>query len=409
MRLFKKLRRVIDRKFNTRSSASHSYSHAPSERTHSEIQQGRYIFPAESEQHEATILGFPSRSSLPPDKYDAVCIELAELATAIAEFEPVRIYVRPDDKTLLDSLLQNTGKDLGCVTIIPCPINHCWVRDTGPVYIRDATGKFSDRRFAVNFRFNEWGGKKPDGDGLCWGQRWPPLDDKALQENTDFARWVIDHDFEPAPVTRIDSPFRAEGGAFVTDGEGTLLITESSIICDMRNPGMSKARIEAELKRLLGIQKVIWFPGRRKVDITDVHMNTKARFIRPGVIVYSKPHDTAADVWKDISVEIRELLGRERDSRGRTLQIHTIEEPDPRGLTNGDDDKLSASYVNFYFVNGGLIIPKFGDEERDQRSLELLSSLVPDRVVRQVYTNAIPLTGGALHRVTQQVPSMVID
>ncbi|KAJ5994251.1 hypothetical protein N7451_009975 [Penicillium sp. IBT 35674x] len=350
----------------------------------------------------------PKASSMrPPSSVShLVCIELVELATAIAGFEPVRIYVRPADKTLLESLLQNTGKDLSCVTVIPCPINHCWVRDTGPVYIRDATGKFSDRRFAINFRFNEWGGKKPDGNGLCWGQRWPPLDDKALQENADFARWIIDHDCEPDLVTRIKSPLRAEGGAFVTDGEGTLLITESSIMCDVRNPGMSKARIEGELKRLLGIQKVIWFPGRRNVNITDVHMDTKARFVRPGVIVYSKPHYMAVDVWKKVSAEIWETLGRERDSNGRTLQIHTIEEPDPQGLTSGADDELSASYVDFYFVNGGLIIPKFGDEDRDQRALELLSSLMPDRIVRQVYTNAMPLSGGGLHRVTQQVPCM---
>ncbi|KAJ5646362.1 hypothetical protein N7490_002734 [Penicillium lividum] len=401
-----KLRRVFHRISIGRSSTPRYNSHLPHEATHSEIQQGRYIFPGENEHHEATILGFPSRSSLPPDKYDAVCIELTELATAIAEFEPVRIFVRPDDKPLLVSLLQNTGKDLSCVTIIPSPINHSWVRDTGPVYVRDATGKSPDRRFAVNFRFNEWGGKKPEGDGLCRGQKWPWLDDKALQENTDFARWVIDHDSQPAPVTRIDSPICAEGGSFVTDGEGTLLITESSIICDMRNRGMSKTRIESELKRLLGVQKVIWFPGRRNVNITDVHMAAKARFVRPGVVVYSRPHETAGDVWKEISEEIRGILARELDSKGRILQIHTIEEPNPRGLTSNADDELAASYVNFYFVNGGLIIPKFGDEERDQRSLELLSSLLPDRVIRQVYTNAIPLTGGMLHCVTQQVPSI---
>ncbi|KAJ5937297.1 hypothetical protein N7454_004952 [Penicillium verhagenii] len=408
MRLFKRLRRMIHKIFKTNHSKSQDprSNATPGEGTRSEIQQGRYIFPAESERHEATILGFPSRSSLPPDKYDAVCAELAELATAIAEFEQVRIYARPDDKTLLETLLQNTGRDLTSVTIIPCPINHTWVRDTGPMYIRDATGKFPGRRFAINFRFNEWGDKKPEGDGLCWGQRWPPLDDKALQENTDFARWVIDHDFDPGPVTRIDSPIRAEGGAFVTDGEGTLLITESSIICDVRNPGMSKARIEGELKRLLGIQKVIWLPGQRNVDICDVHMDARARFLRPGIIVYSRPHDTTAEVWKKISTEVNEILGRERDTKGRTLQIYTIEEPDPRGLAVGSNEELSASYVNFYFVNGGLIIPKFGDEERDQRALELLSSLVPDRVIRQVYTNAIPLTGGMMHSVTQQVPSM---
>ncbi|KAJ5094621.1 Peptidyl-arginine deiminase Porphyromonas-type [Penicillium angulare] len=402
---FKKLRKTVNKIINSRSN-SKQVNLVSEEEVHSEIQQGRYILPAESDHHEATILGFPSRTSLPPDKYDAVCVELAELAVAIAEFEPVRIYVRPDDKSLLETLLSNTTKDISRVTIIICPINHCWVRDTGPIYVRDATGRFPDRRFAIDFRFNEWGGKKPDSDGLFWGQRWPPLDDKDLQENTDFARWVIDHDTEPSPVTRIESPIRAEGGAFVTDGDGTLLMTESSAVCDVRNPGMSKARIESELKRLLGVDKVIWFPGRLNADITDVHMDAEARFIRPGVVLFSKPHDVAPDLWKEISAEIWESLIHEKDAKGRSLEIYTIQEPDPRGLTKTDEEELSARYVNFYFVNGGLIIPKFGDEERDQHALEILSSLMPDRVIRQVYANAIPLTGGGLHCVTQQVPTL---
>jgi agmatine deiminase len=340
--------------------------------------------------------------------YDAVCKELAQLALAIAEFEPVRLYVRPEEIQLAESLVKENDSKTSRISIIPCPINHCWVRDTGPVYVRDTTGSFPNRRFAINFRFNEWGDKKPEEDGICWGQHWPLMNDQVLQENADFARWVIDHDLEPAPVGRIDAPIRAEGGALVTDGEGTLLITESSIICDERNPGMSKSDIEAELKRLLGIDKVIWFPGRRNVDITDVHMDAEARFVRPGVIAYSKPHAIAIDLWKDLSAEILDILERETDAKGRRLQIHTIEEPDPRGLVQSDHDELSASYVNFYFVNGGLIIPKFGDDERDQRALEMLQELMPERVVRQVYTNAIPLTGGVIHCVTQQVPAMEI-
>lgn len=369
--------------------------------------QGKYIFPAESERHEATIMGFPSRCSLPSDRYEDVCNELAHLAWAIAEFEPVRLYVRPEDVQLAESLVQKTSRNTPRIRIIPCPINHCWVRDTGPVYVRDMTGVFPRRRFAINFRFNEWGDKSPENDGVCWGQKWPLMSNQSLQENTDFARWVIEHDAEPSPVERIDAPIRAEGGGLVTDGEGTLLITESSILCEARNPGMSKIEIEAELKRLLGIEKVIWFPGRRNVDITDVHMDAEARFVRPGVIVYSKPHAISPPLWKEISAEIREILDRETDAKGRRLEIHTIEEPDSRGLVTSDEDELSASYVNFYFVNGGLIIPKFGDEERDQKALETMQKLVPERVVRQVYTSAIPLTGGVLHCVTQQVPAEI--
>jgi agmatine deiminase len=402
MKLFGRFRNALSN-FYVSACVRLPFSHTKSS-IDSRVQQGRYLFPAESELHEATILGFPSRCSLPPDQYDGVCNELAQLALAIAEFEPVRLYVRSEEIQLAESLVKGHNSNTPRISIIPCPINHCWVRDTGPVYVRDTTGAFPNKRFAINFRFNEWGGKKPEDDGICWGQRWPLMNDQALRENENFARWVIEHDHEPAPVRRVDAPIRAEGGAFVTDGEGTLLITESSIVCDVRNPEMSKADIEVELKRLLGIDKVIWFPGRRTVDITDVHMDAEARFVRPGVIAYSKPHAIAIDLWKYLSAEILDTLGRETDAKGRRLQIHTIEEPDPRGLVKSDHDELSASYVNFYFVNGGLIIPKFGDDVRDQKAFEMFQALMPERVVRQVYTSAIPLTGGVIHCVTQQVP-----
>lgn len=404
MKIFERFRKVMSDLYATthaRLLSSHT-----SINNGSKTQQGSYFFPAESERHEATIMGLPSRCSLPPDQYDGVCKELAQLAAAIAEFEPVRLYVRPEEIQLAETLVKPSVQDKSRITIIPCPINHCWVRDTGPVYVRDTTGAFPNQRFAVNFRFNEWGGKKPEDDGVCWGQRWPLMSESALQENEEFAHWVIEHDCSPSSVTQIESPIRAEGGGLVTDGEGTLLITESSIVCEGRNPGMSKAEIEEELKRLLGIEKVIWFPGRRNVDITDVHMDAEARFVRPGVIAYSKPNAVSIELWQDMSAEIREILDRETDAQGRRLQIHAIEEPDPRGLVKSDQDELSASYVNFYFVNGGLIIPKFGDEERDQKALEMFQGLLPDRVVRQVYTNAIPLTGGVLHCVTQQVPAI---
>lgn len=352
-------------------------------------------------------MGFPSRCSLPPDQYDAVCNELAQLALTIADFEPVRLYVRTEDVQLAESFVKGKDEKSFKISIIPCPINHCWVRDTGPVYVRDTTGLFPNCRFAINFRFNEWGNKKPEESGICWGQQWPLMTDQTLHENANFASWVIEHDHEPTPVARIDAPIRAEGGGLVTDGEGTLLITESSIICEARNPGMSKTEIEVELKRLLGVDKVIWFPGRRNVDITDVHVDAEARFVRPGVIAYSKPHAISIELWHELSAEIRDVLGRETDAQGRRLEIHTIEEPDPRGLVNTDDE-LAASYVNFYFVNGGLIIPKFGDDERDQKALEILQGLVPERVVRQVYAHAIPLTGGVLHCVTQQVLAVEI-
>lgn len=312
------------------------------------------------------------------------------------------MYVRPEDVERAQSLIPTATKSQ--ITLIPSPINHPWVRDTGPVYVRGPDGN-STQRFAVNFRFNEWGGKAPENDGVCWGQTWPVMDERALEENTTWARWVISHDGKPTPVTCINAPIRAEGGGLVHDGEGTLLISESCIVCDIRNPGITKAEIEKELKRLLGIDKVIWFPGRKNIDITDEHMDASARFVRPGVVVHSKPHDMAPEVWHKLSVETLEILHRETDAKGRRLQVHVLDEPGS-SLSASPDEEPAVSYVNFYFVNGGLVIPQFGDEERDRKALELLQHLLPDRVVRQVLVNAIPLTGGVLHCITQQVPAI---
>lgn len=368
------------------------------------IQNGRFVWPAEWDRHTATILGFPSRCSLPPNQYDAFCRELVQLAAAIAEFEPVRLHVRPEDKNLAQYLIDNTIEDASNITLVPSPVNHPWVRDTGPVYVRDTV--YPNRRVAVNFRFNEWGGKAPENDGVCWGQQWPLMDDKTLRENENWARWVIDNDLDPAPVSRIDALIRAEGGGLVSDGDGTLIISESCIVDEARNPGMTKAEIEAELKRLLGIEKVLWFPGRKNIDITDDHMDAEARFVRPGVVVHSKPHDMGPALWKELSEEIQEILGRSTDAKGRKLEVHILEEPDPSKMVSSEDEEPAISYVNFHFVNGGVVIPQFGDEERDQKALDLMQRLLPDKKIRQVRVNAIPLTGGVLHCVTQQVPAI---
>jgi agmatine deiminase len=94
------------------------------------------------------------------------------------------------------------------------------------------------------------------------------------------------------------------------------------------------------------------------------------------------------------------------DARGRKIEVHDVVEPDPqfvKGDLPGEEAAPAASYVNFYFANGGLVMPAFGDEAADQRAFELMKSLVPERVVKQVAVNALPRTGGVLHCVTQQV------
>jgi agmatine/peptidylarginine deiminase len=121
----------------------------------------RYIYPAGYSRHMATILGFPSKQSIARENYKLACTEIAALAGAISAFEPVRLYARPEDvsnaQSLVHKAIAKSKGNISNVSIIPFHTNHLWVRDTGPVYVRAADKSDRHRRFAINFRFSEWG------------------------------------------------------------------------------------------------------------------------------------------------------------------------------------------------------------------------------------------------------------
>lgn len=365
-----------------------------------------YLFPGAFARHSATILGFPSRASLSARFCEPARNEIASLAVAISEFEPVRLYAQPSDvdkaKSLIDQTNQKFRNSLHDISIIPFATNHLWVRDTGPVYVHDTDEANRRARYAVDFNFREWGHKHELF--AIDDPEWPTLDHQQLRDNATFAQRVIIADTDPSPVTRIHSTLSLEGGALVVDGEGTLLATESSILNPNRNPNLSREEVETELGQTLGVEKVIWFPGKNGLDVTDVHVDAEVNFIRPGVVVLSRPHPTTSGDWQRVHDEILAVLQQSTDAKGRKFEIHTVDEPDPSCLGSSVTGEAPATnYVNFYFVNGGVILPHFGDDNADEKALDLFRRLCPDRVVRPVQVRALPLCGGVIHCATQQV------
>jgi agmatine deiminase len=383
----------------------------------------KYTYLAETTPHLATILSFPSRCSTFPSLYDRTCSEIVDLAGTIASFEPVRLHVRPEDQSRAQKLVDERMKTAPAehrarIRLIAAPTNHVWVRDTGPVYVRGAD---DGKRYAIDFRFCEWGNKlgeriynsSLDKAAALKAEEeesdWPIMDEQVRLENTAFAQRVLELENElypESPVSRVVSGVRLEGGGIEMDGEGTFMAMESSVTVASRNEGLSREDIEKELSRLLGIRKFIWIPGREGLDITDYHIDAEARFIRPGVVVVGRPHPKCGQVFWDVYHEMRAILDTATDAQGRQLQVYDVEEPDPdlvRGDVPGEEVEPAASYVNFYFTNGGLVVPAFGDAVTDAKALETLSKLAPERRVCQVNVNALPRTGGVLHCTTQQV------
>ena len=315
-------------------------------------QHARYTLLPEHAPHSHTLMAYPSIESADDEPHlHALQSEIVGIANAISSFEPVHLYTRDE---LIDQAKSQTSSN---VIVRPALLNELWIRDSGPVYVRNAS---TCQRTAINFNFNYWGNKLPfKGD--------EHLATRIIQQTNDQS---------------IKSRLTMEGGAIEHDGQGTFLGAESCIINDNRNKGWTKADIETELKTILGVSHFIWIPGLKNHDITDYHIDALARFTEPGVILLSKPFPTAPSIVHKAYDETRTILQNSKDAKGRSLTIYDCEEPDTTALGPPDaNNEVVASYANYLLVNGGVIIPKFGQEEQDSKALELFKRLFPTREV----------------------------
>ncbi|MFE1414859.1 agmatine deiminase family protein [Streptomyces sp. NPDC085524] len=331
---------------------------------------------AEWESHTRTFMSWPALASVWEQDLPYVREDIARVARAIAQYEYVVMMARPD---------QQAAAQKACgsgVEVIPVEVDDLWARDTVPVFIEDG-GKPA----GVDFNFNGWGNK---------------------QEHTNDAQ-VGRKLLEKYKIPRIQAPLVAEGGSFETDGEGTLLITESSIVNDNRNPGKSRDRIEAELKQTLGVQKVIWLAGVRGEDITDAHVDSLVRFAAPGVVLLDKAFPgTPPDSWSRSSDQARSVLSKATDARGRRLQIVDLPQPDLDRITGHGDDFVST-YANFYVANGSVFMPRFGDAKADDRARGILQEHFPKRDIVPVRIDTIASGGGGIHCSTHEQPGKPAD
>ncbi len=292
----------------------------------------------------------------------------------------------------------------GVIYLIKMATDDAWARDVGPTYVRDAKGIVR----GINWEFNAWGG---DFDGLY--SSWD-LDDKVAERFCDMTGTEC-YDAHP---------FVLEGGSIHSDGEGTVMVTESCLLSKGRNPKLSKSEIEEKLMNYLGAQKVLWLPGGIYNDETNEHVDNVCAFTAPGEVVLAWTDDKE-DPQYEMSLRDYEYLQSVTDSRGRHLRIHKLPIPDNAVcctqadidnyiFEDGEDERevgerLAASYVNFYFTNTEVLVPQFGgdNKESDARALKILTEICGNRKVVGIDARAILMGGGNIHCITQQIPSSV--
>lgn len=333
--------------------------------------QDTWRMPDEGDPHHATWMSFGASEKVWGRRLLApVREQLAGIARSIAAFEPVHMLVREDEYDLASGLCGSR------VQLEVQPVDDLWMRDTGPVFVRNAAGQWG----GIDFNFNGWGGKQ------------------AHARDATVAAYVT----EAAEARRLRTRLVLEGGGIEVDGQGTALITESCVLNANRNPGLGKAACEAELARLLGLRKIIWLPGIVGRDITDGHTDFYARFVAPGVVVAALDEDP--DSYDSaVTRKHLDILRKATDARGQPLRVEVLKAPS-RVRRRFDSDEFAAGYVNFYVCNGAVIAPQFGDARADGNARALLRELFPKREVVQLDIDAIAAGGGGIHCTTQQEP-----
>jgi len=331
--------------------------------------------PAEWHPHAACWMAWPSEVEAyhqapegPAIAFQKAKAAYARVANAIAEFEPVNMIANPADADDVRRLCSGTVK------LIVADIDDGWLRDSGPTFLVNPDGRMA----GVDWTFNGWGNK-------CQHAKDALIAEKVLAL---------------AGVRRFACPLVLEGGAIHVDGEGTLLVTENSLLNENRNPGLDKARAEAYLKRYLNVEKIIWLNGNIPADMTDGHVDGLACFIRPGVVLAASAADESHPDY-DVLQENLATLRASTDANGRDLEVVEMRTPCKKMDTGVI---VVPCYVNFYIANGAVIVPAYNWPEEDRRAYETFTRQFPGREVIQLDTEVIHYGGGNIHCITQQQP-----
>ena len=351
-----------------------------------------FRMPGEFEPHKCCWLLWPERTDNWRSSAMSAQAAFVKVAEAISRFEPVIVGASTHQ---CDNAVALLPKENVCVVEITS--NDAWARDTGPTFVRNGSGDIR----AVDWKFNAYGGLV-DGSYFPWG-----ADDRIAHEICEYER--ID--------SYRTSEFVLEGGSIHTDGEGTIYTTEECLLSKGRNPHMTKEEIENILKEYLGADKVIWLKRGIYNDVTNGHVDNMLCVIEPSVVMLAWTDDQN-DPQYDICLENLKILEETTDAKERKLKVIRMPLPKPTFITeeesNGVDivemslprmkgDRLSASYVNFYIANGGIVFPLFNDPN-DKVAKEILAKAFPDREIIGVESREILLGGGNIHCIVQQQP-----
>jgi agmatine deiminase len=341
-----------------------------------------FRMPAEWEPHEATWLGWPHEVTDWPGKFSAIPWAFAEIVRQLSKVEKVYLLVEnPAAEKRVRGILQKSGAHLDNVIFFRVPTDRGWMRDSGPICVVNSAGEVAFNHFVFN-GWAKYANHKRDAAAVS-----------HVNEKLKRRVWQPVHKNRRVVL---------EGGSIDVNGAGTLLTTEECLLSKTqeRNPGFAREDYEQVFREYLGITKVIWLKNGIAGDDTHGHVDDLSRFVDAGTVV-TIVEENRDDANYTALQENLEILKSSKDQDGKPLRVVPLPMPAPIYF---DDERLPASYANFYIANKLVIVPTFTDPN-DRVALNAVSSLFPGREVVGIPCRDLVLGLGTLHCMTQQQPA----
>jgi agmatine deiminase len=337
-----------------------------------------YTMPDEATPHEGTWLQWPHQYEYGVAYRNSLDATWVAMTKALVQSEKVHIIAyNVTEQTRITALLNAASVSLANVDFKIYQTNDVWIRDNGPIYVKDKNGNL----IIQDWGFNGWGNKF--GSSKC---NTIPTQVGTSQNKT---------------VVNLNTTMTLEGGSVELDGNGTFLATKSSILNSNRNPGMTQSQAEAILTKNIGATKFIWLNGVAGLETTDMHIDGFAKFANGNTIVTM----TEADLlyWQVPQTDINTLYNA-TNKNGIAYNIIKIPlTQNDVSTTLGVNLGYKGSYINYYIANTVVLVPNYNDPN-DAIANAKIQTLYPNKTVIGIDVRNLYENGGMVHCVTQQQP-----
>jgi agmatine deiminase len=325
--------------------------------------------PAEWEEQDSVIVVFPHENSDWGDDLNSAESVFLRIISSISFSQKVIAVCK--DREKLKSMLCYHDR----ISFIEYESDDTWVRDFGPISI-----EVDKKRELLDFTFNGWGGK--------FDAKKDNLLSKHLHKN---------YLFYPSPLIEVNMVL--EGGSIESDGDGTLLTTSKCLLNPNRNPNLSKDEIEENLKKHLGVKRILWLEnGELEGDDTDAHVDTLVRFVDRDTLVYVKCYDKSDSHYEELK-EMEKELESFKTLDNKPYNLIPLPLPSP---IYKDGKRLPATYANFLITNSAVLVPVYNDSY-DKEVIELFRGVFKDREIIPINSLRLIEEGGSIHCSTMQI------